>query len=195
MANWCSTSYTFVGKKEELNKLFDIMKQLESMEQPFVKNGFGTNWLGCLVEKLGQKWDSIWCRGEWSNLSYDDGKLLFCTETAWSAANEVMDFICKKFPSLKYYYYSEECGMGIYETNDDTGQFYPEKYFVDLCNVNEEFRSEYFISLEDALEWIGDMTDEAKFKSEKEVEAYFEAIQEKQENAFCYIHRIELIEK
>lgn len=43
------------------------------------------------------------------------------TETAWSPCIETYDFICKVFPSLTYYYRSEEPMMAEYLTNDMRG--------------------------------------------------------------------------
>jgi hypothetical protein len=49
MANICTTNYVIEGKKDELDELYRIMKELQDMEQPLVKNGLGPTWLGCLV--------------------------------------------------------------------------------------------------------------------------------------------------
>lgn len=62
------------------------MKDLEKRQKPSVKNGFGTTWLGCLVEALGESWEKIYCRGTWDNLKFNGEVLTFNTETAWSPA-------------------------------------------------------------------------------------------------------------
>lgn len=191
MPNWCYTSYTFVGDKEELNELHGLMKVLEEMDKPLVENGFGTNWLGNIVESLGKSWEKVWCRGSWDNLMLADGTLKFTTETAWSQADEVMDLICEKYPSLSYYFYTEEPGMGIYQTNDDEGRFYPERYYVDLCTADGDYQQEYFNTLDDVIAWIGKKT-ERVFKTEAEVNVYFDELEEANEDAYCYIHEIEI---
>ncbi len=56
MPNWCSTAYAIEGNATELKKLYELMKDLEKRQKPSVKNGFGTTWLGCLVEALGESW-------------------------------------------------------------------------------------------------------------------------------------------
>lgn len=53
MPNWCDTSYTIVGEEKEINTLYGIMKKLQDMKEPSVNNGFGTSWLGCLVDAFG----------------------------------------------------------------------------------------------------------------------------------------------
>ena len=37
-------------------ELYELMKDLGSRKEPFIKNGFGTKWLGCMVDALGKDW-------------------------------------------------------------------------------------------------------------------------------------------
>lgn len=91
MPNWCSSSYVIEGDKKEVKKLYGIMHGLEKRKTPAVKNGFGTAWLGCLVNALGADWNKVYCRGDWSNLEMEQDTLKFSTETAWGPCNEVFD--------------------------------------------------------------------------------------------------------
>lgn len=63
MPNWCSTSYVLSSSKENIDKLHGVMSELQSMDKPFSENGFGPNWLGCLVDRLGGNHEEVWCRG------------------------------------------------------------------------------------------------------------------------------------
>lgn len=125
MPNWCSTAYAVEGDAQEIKNLYELMKNLQERKEPSVKNGFGTSWLGCLVDALGKDWNKVSCRGDWANLEMDGETLKFTTETAWGPCNETFDLVCEKFPSLCYYYQTEEPGMGIYETNDCEGRYFP----------------------------------------------------------------------
>ena len=49
MPNISTTNYVIEGKKEELDALYQKMKELQEMEQPLVENNLGPTWLGCLV--------------------------------------------------------------------------------------------------------------------------------------------------
>lgn len=71
MPNWCSSSYVIEGDKKEVKKLYGIMHGLEKRKTPAVENGFGTAWLGCLVNALGADWNKVYCRGDWSNLEME----------------------------------------------------------------------------------------------------------------------------
>lgn len=145
MPNWCCTQYLATGDKDQLDNLYSIMTELENMKSPGLhENGFGSTWLGNLVIKLGGDWNKIYCRGSWDNLLREEGSLSFSVESAWGEPNEVRNFIEEKFPDIKLFYQSEESGMGIYITNDDTGQYFPEKYYLWI----EDEATEYFLSFE-----------------------------------------------
>lgn len=191
MPNWCITNHTIVGEEKELSELYNLMKKLEDMKTPLVENGFGSDWLGCLVVALGKKWQEYRCRGCWTCLEKHEGSITFDTTTAWCPMNEVFDLLCEKFPSISHYYYAEEPGCCIYETNDIDGEYYPDRFYVDICTSDECSHSEYFEEIEDALNWISKM-EEYKFNTRKEVEEYFKERSKENDNVYCYIHDIEL---
>ena len=118
MPNWCSTAYVVEGDAKEIKSLYDLMQNLQNMEKPSKPNGFGTSWLGCLVDALGEDWENVSCRGSWNGLELVGDVLKFNTETAWAPCDGTLELVLKKFPSLRYYYRTEEPGMVIYETND-----------------------------------------------------------------------------
>lgn len=131
MPNWAYCSYRIVGKAEEVQDLYSKLQELQNMNEPFEPNSWGTLWLGCLVTILGGNWNEIYCRGHIIDFSLDDGVLSIATETAWGEMDEVRHFIEKVFPALKIYYYEEECGCEIYQTNDRHGHFFPERFILD----------------------------------------------------------------
>jgi len=131
MPNWAYTTYKIVGKKEEIADLYNKIEQLGKTEEPLVPPDFGNYWLGCLITILGGNWKEIHCRGSITCSSMDDDVLSIDTETAWGEMDEVRHFIEKIYPALNIYYYEEECGCEIYQTNDKHGHFFPERYILD----------------------------------------------------------------
>ena len=121
MPNWCSTAYVIDGDAKEVKQLYELMKGLEERKTPSVENGFGTTWLGCLVDALGKDWNDVRCRGSWNGLEMDGDVLKFSTETAWAPCSETFDLVREAFPNLRYYFQAEEPGMEVYETNDEFG--------------------------------------------------------------------------
>ena len=89
MANICTTNYVIEGKKEELDALYQKMKELQEMEQSLVENKLGPTWLGCLVKALGRNPENVLCRGIWIELERQDDRLLMAFETAWTPCYEV----------------------------------------------------------------------------------------------------------
>lgn len=174
MPNWAYTQYIAVGDKEQLKKLHSVMDELEGMKDPGLhENGFGKTWLGNLVIKLGGDWEKVYCRGSWDNLLlHDDGTVSFSVESAWDELNEVREFIEKVYPGIKLYYQCEESGMCIYKTNDDTGEYFPERYYLWV----EDNETQYHESLEELIKDVENITGSKNLKTldscKKALESY-----------------------
>ena len=154
MPNWCSTSYVISGPKNDVRSLYDRMKRLQNRKESLLPNGFGKTWLGNLVSRLGVDWHTVDCRGDWSNLRMKGGDLRFDTQTAWSRCDEVEEIIRDKYPDLEIIFLSEELGCEIFETNDDTGEIFPERIIIDT----EDEGTEYY-TYEEALQVLCDKLD------------------------------------
>ena len=149
MPNWCSTRYACTGDQNELQSLYERMNRLAQMKEPLKPNGFGTTWLGNLVEDLGVDFNKVQCRGSWDGLELDGGVLRFWTETAWYRCTEVEDLIKEKYPSIEIFFLCEEPGMAIYEKNNNV--FFPEDYIVDI-----EDDDTYYLMESEALQTLSD---------------------------------------
>ncbi|WP_120470505.1 hypothetical protein [uncultured Bacteroides sp.] len=187
MPNWCSTSYVIEGDAKEVKNLYELMADLQERKEPSVPNGFGTTWLGCLVNALGGDWKEIRCRGEWSDLEMDDGILKFTTETAWGPCDETFMLVCRKFPTLRYFYQSEEPGMAEYWTNDTESKYFTDKYIADLCTPDDKWYKEYFSKKEDMFKWFKEISGH-NVKSVEEILAVTEKWDSQNPDAFCNIY-------
>lgn len=192
MPNWCSTAYAIEGDAKEIKSLYKLMKGLQERKEPSVENGFGTTWLGCLVDALGKNWHTVHCRGSWSCLELEDDVLKFFTETAWSPCNETFDLVREKYPSLRYYFQTEEPGMEIYETNDEDGTYFSDRYFLDACTPDGEYISEYFKEQEDVFQWLEEKSG-VSVKSVTDIDALDTQWRDKDDNAFCNLHEFEVV--
>lgn len=193
MPNWCSTAYAIEGNAKELNNLYELMKNLQEQKEPSVSNGFGTAWLGCLVDALGENWEKVYCRGSWYNLQFSGEVLTFNTETAWSPCNEMFDMVCEKYPTMRYFYQSEEPGMGLYCTNDEEGKYFPDKFYVDVFISEEEYYTECFSDLQSVYDWLEEICD-VQVRSYQDINAIVKQWQEENEDAYCHIHEYEISE-
>ena len=114
MANICTTNYVIEGKREELDALYQKMKELQGQD------------LGLLVKALGKNPDEMECRGEWSELVREDETLRMIFETAWTPCYEVTNLLKSVYPSLRIFYKAEEPGNEVYLKNDADGKYFPE---------------------------------------------------------------------
>ncbi len=192
MPNWCFTDVAVSGDEQELKTLFDKMRELENMDKARVENGFGTTWLGCLIDALGGNWNGIYCRGWWSNLDGDKGQITFSIESAWSPSTEVFSFLQDKFHSLKIYYYAEEEGCGVYVTNDSDSVFFSQRFITKINSEDCDYMEEYFENKEDAINWLSDLAD-PEIKTEEELKKYDGYLQEQDADYYCYIQPIEVV--
>lgn len=98
--------------------------------------------------------------------------------SAWCEPHEVINFLSTKYPSLRFYFLAEEPGMDYFATNDVSGKYFPERYYLsgfDDCEpcYYEEHELQGF--LEDVSELVGrhiDTIDDAK----KAVRDYNESV-------------------
>jgi predicted RNase H-like HicB family nuclease len=193
MPNWCDTTYKCVGDTKEVRALHKVLKYIDRRKTTIVRNGFGKWWLGNLVTKLGGKWEDYRCRGEIIDYSLDGDILIISQSTAWSEQEGVRRIIQEKFPSIKVYYREEEPGCGVYYTNDTTGDYFPETYFLD--SYNEQL---YFETIEEAAECVSGIvgcTVEATIDAIQEaLEKYVEQKENSGEEAFYSFHEFKVID-
>lgn len=191
MPNWCSTAYAIEGDAKEVKSLYDLMSGLQKQKEPSIHNDYGSAWLGSLVDALGEDWKKVYCRGSWYDMEFDGRVLTFNTETAWSPCNEMFDTVCKKYPTLSYYYRSEEPGMALYSTNDKEGRYFQDRFIVELCTPEEEYYTEYFPDLQSMYEWLEDISD-MQVQSMQDVDAIVKQWQKEYADAYCHIHEYKI---
>lgn len=185
MPNWCNTSYKFVGDKEEIADLYNKLQSLNDMPEPLVENGFGKLFLGCVVNLFGGDWKEIYCRGEIDYMEIcGDSMIQLSTMTAWGDVPEVWDFVCKNYPSIKYYYLAEEGGLCYYVNSDTTGEYFPEKYYI----LHAEGYSEYLDDDEELLEYIAEKIGAAEIESIDQLDQLLEQYNKEHANEEIYYH-------
>ena len=122
MPNICTTNYVIEGKKEELDALYQKMKELQESGAS-VEYATG---LGLLVSALGKKPEELECRGGWTGLVREGDTIRMTFETAWTPCYEVTNLLKAVYPSIRIFYKSEEPGNEVYQKNDAEGKYFPE---------------------------------------------------------------------
>lgn len=152
MPNWCDTTYKCVGDPKEVRSLYKTIKANDKRKTSRVKNGFGTLWLGNIVDSLGEDWEKLRCRGEITSYQLDGNVLTIYQNTAWCEQEGFRQCIERKFPSIKVYYREEEPGCDVFYTNDADRIYFPERYFLD--NYDEPL---YYETIEEAAESVSEI--------------------------------------
>lgn len=205
MPNWCTNHLVLVGDNKEINQLNDLLTELENKKESFIPNGFGVNWLGCLVNALGGNWEKIRCRGEWYGHHIEDpsesltndpnkGELHIWIQYAWCACEEVIKFLEQCYPNMQIYYYAEETGCEVYETNDIEGIYFPERYAMTYYIEGDEleYDTQLFDTLEEALNWVSGIAG-VKVEKLEDLETLNAKLEEIDEFNYCNLHEINLV--
>ena len=160
MPNWCITDYVVFGDKDDIESLWKVIKNTFNTDCR-VKNDFGNWWLGNILDLHGLDWQKYDCRGEITQFTeegpehnfYEDGKshFMFQTSTAWKPCKGVFDSLKEFYPSVGFYYFAEEPGCDLLETNDVSGVFHPERIRLRITDPTGNTEEEYFSSEEEFL--------------------------------------------
>ena len=135
MPNWCYTSITIDGDSNSVKYLESELEKATSRN--YVENGFGTSWLGNVVEYLGCSYNDIPCRGRIEDIICSDGHMQLFLETAWSPQMKPILMLIEHLglrEKLKFTYEASEDGMGLYLTNDEE---LVDKYLVENCTYGD----------------------------------------------------------
>ena len=99
MSNPAFMSVCIVGDRRQMRSLYQKMLRLQNRKEPLIENGFyyPKRWLGNLVARLGGDYKKVCCRGTWADLSLNNKRLYFFTESAWQAPFDVLHLIKKRF--------------------------------------------------------------------------------------------------
>ncbi|MBQ5461844.1 MAG: hypothetical protein IIT55_08400, partial [Bacteroidaceae bacterium] len=156
-----------------------------------VKNGFGTLWIGNIIDALGEDWEKLRCRGEIIGYHIKNNLLTIYQSTAWCEQEGFRECIEKKFPSIKVYYREEEPGCDVYYTNDAYRNYFPERY---LLNNNDE--PLYFNTIEEAAEYVSGIVNQKVEANMTAIEKALDNFEEENEDDDVYFsfHQIQVVD-
>jgi len=113
--------------------------------------------------------------------------LKFTTETAWFPCDETLELVCEKFPTLCYFYQSEEPSLAEYWTNDQEGKYFPDQYIADLCTPDGKRYKEYFVNQTEIFKWFEEISGQS-VESITEILAIAEQWKDENDKSFCNIY-------
>ena len=191
MPNWCDVVYKCIGDPKEVRSLYKIINANDKRKTSRVKNGFGTLWIGNIIDALGEDWEKLRCRGEIIGYHIENNLLTIYQSTAWCEQEGFRECIEKKFPSIKVYYREEEPGCDVYYTNDAERNYFPERY---LLNNNDE--PLYFNTIEEAAEYVSGIVNQKVEANMKAIEQALDNFEEENEDDDVYFsfHQIQVVD-
>lgn len=168
MPNWCFTKITInhwnYNELERFDKLLD-----EWMSKNYMDNGFGLEWLGNIVGNSGigtiteDGKATYKCRGSLTYKELNDNYLLIETETAWCPMLKMWIALVEKYlPDADIIYSAEECGCGLYSTNDLN---IADCYIIDSWDI-DEVESDWEVSEQTLRETLQKLLNSKKRKIE-----------------------------
>lgn len=154
MANWATVQYVIEGSKEDLFKIDDAIGI--DLEKDV--------WEGNVLTSLGMSQEEV---NDYSlrgfiqdSFQEHETVLKIYAEEAWNLT-EFKDCLKKLFPNITIYWYIEEPGYEIYETNDIEGKYFSDRFIL-FAETNDP---EYFESEDRLFEYL---------KKESGINDYFE---------------------
>lgn len=131
MANLCMNSITIIGDKKKVAKAYTVLKRALQEENIELDEKSGTTCIPLVTLACYWRFYDIDVRGEIYYLHYEDGRLEVESENDWDGK---LNFWQKALPylgtGLKLFYYTEECGLDMFQTNDLNREIYMMDYSV-----------------------------------------------------------------
>ena len=192
MSNWASTSYRIEGRKEDLEKVYNVIDEFMSERRKPIEVNASSEWEGNIIRALGatdEQMKNNYLRGFIEEYEMDGDIIRIEAEEAWGTT-DFRQVLAQLMPELTIYYIVEEPGCEVYATNDADGKYFPERFYVDAY-VNGDYQSEYFETEEQAMTYVANLLGKEKV-SKNELENWNECHEE--DDNFIYIHEFEIVE-
>ena len=193
MANMCSNAMRIYGDREQLEKLHALInKAIDDTDRTnpvyltFLLAGYSESEIKTLgmPNCYGMETDEEITTGKYG-ITY----LCVWYESAWSPAiSQWNAMLSRFFPKLKQVTISEECGNEIYINTDESGYFFPDRYYMDgqINNVyiRDELPDSGIATNEQALAFINMCCEKAGVKHDfKTIDEAMDYISEKDEES------------
>ena len=194
MANWCVTNFVVeCNDKQKLQRICDAIVKCNEMAEPLIEDS-SKSWTGNIFKDLGLKFESDRCF--WDEAYIEDGVLYISEESAWSRGSSMRQLVEQmNIPEdpdndLIVYFKSEEPGSEIYETNDDEGLYYSERFIFD---TSEDGR-EYYSNIKDLFDDVNSyLEEENDFKAFDDVVERLNKYNKENEDddRWAYVHEFD----
>ena len=181
MSNWCYNEIYIVGGTEEQRK--NLVEKIKYFKEnsPFKNESEG--WIGNLsvacgvpVEEVNNEKSKYRASAFIQDVAMREDYIYLTVESAWYPIDEYLKNLFNAgLPSLeamRYIYYAEDFGNGIWETNDVNKEFFTAQYYFD--DFEYLLQSDSFDTEEELLEFINSEEVQTTYMIKKNFHSYEE---------------------
>lgn len=171
MANWYTTEFRLTGSQADREAAMALLNELYNDKDRVVELSDLADALGCNPEKT-------FARGHIEDFREREDHIELCTETANQPPYQVIYALCRKYPSLKYYFKTELNDEIL--TNDVEKKFFHPEVKIYLEHDGKELCGEFY-DYDEALQWANGIFSTG-FDSDSYLTSY---VQSFVENSYC----------
>ena len=147
----CTTTYVITGEQSGIVKLHGRLLKLADSKKALIRNERYKTSLRCLAKLFFPDWVGFDIEGHFYDLQIiSERKIVFTVETVNYPVNEVWLKICGQYTGCECLYFVRIPESGRYETNDEQGKYFPQRYLV----VDSEDESKAVIGQKDLYEIV-----------------------------------------
>lgn len=180
MKNPITTNFYIIGEDVDLRNVRIFLAGLPIDKEGNLK-------LRDAAKELGLEDEKVWGEGYIEGFSIRNRAdyIGFDTESPNQPPHPILDAMCRKFPSLKYYFWAQIGDENF--TNDRDEKFFKlPQISVDLLYGDSERCSEEFSTIEEALTWINGQM-HRDFRTTDDVKQFFNSLSDGDTLNYCTI--------
>lgn len=181
MSNWCYNEIYIVGGTEEQRK--NLVEKIKYFKENLPFKNVSAGWIGKLsvacgvpVEEVIDEKSKYRASAFIQDVAMKEDYIFLTVESAWYPIDEYLKNLFNAgLPSLegmRYIYYAEEFGNGIWVTNDVNKEFFTAQYYFD--DFECLLKSESFDTEEELLEFINSEEVQTTYMIKKNFHSYEE---------------------
>lgn len=125
------TSYVFVGNRSEIRLLYGKLRYLSKLKTRLIPGEKCNTSLRCVAKLFCPEWEHFNESGYYFDLRLTNDRQINLTVNSEQLPPFNLWYkLCRKYLSVKVYYFGGQKHSGHYTTNDMVGRFFPHRYML-----------------------------------------------------------------
>lgn len=195
MANNCDTHYIIECENQsKLDRIYEAVAKVNHPDYPQPQDGATPYWTGNIFRELGLKYEND--RSFWYAVDFIDDALHIYEDAAWTRGSAMSQLVeqmndpdNEDDTDLIVYFYTEEPGCEIYESNDDCNIHFTAEYVLDTAE-DTEYYDDFLQLLSAVSDHVGQQLNFVDYDDLKDyLEDYNE--QHQDDELWAHVHEID----